>query len=128
MSIGYSVTGGLVETFLLGKVTFREMSAAIEVAKSHPALRRPWRLLIDASEVSALPERGEFPAIAAMFAALKPDLDGDCAIVVPQDNASYLLGVALRAQAAQHGIDLGVYRDRETAMAWLKGTAIDGGH
>jgi hypothetical protein len=120
MLLGYDISGRIVQAVIIGSPTFREVQAMMEAAFSDPRLARPGRLLVDATEAHVATSEAELRDAAARLASFRPALNRRCAIVVC-DEVGYAQASMLSAYAAWGDVDVRVFRDCNSAVAWLDG-------
>jgi hypothetical protein len=120
MLLGYDVSGRIAQAVVIGSPTFRELQAMMEAAFSDPRLSGPGRLLIDARRAQLALSEDELRDAAARLGSFRPRLNRRCAIVVC-DEVGYAQASMLSAHAAWGDVDVRVFRDCGSAVAWLEG-------
>jgi len=112
-------TQKVIHTKCIGEVTFKEVLDHFEALERDPECRDSLSVLLDATEMTSIPESGHFRTTSHELGRIRDRVRFDaCAIVVSTD---VFLGMAhvFKAYTSEHFRITRVFRTLDEAEAWL---------
>ena len=122
MGVEYRMQGGVLMMSFSGQYTPEDVTEGFLAALKDPACPTPVPLLVDVSGSDSLATRpaAEIKRVAKFLGPYTDRIGGRCAVVAPAD-VQFGLSQMGSVHTEQVGVTSRVFRNREDALAWLKG-------
>ncbi len=118
MPYSYKIEDGIVFTKVTGEVAVEELSEFSRTWLADPDLPSP--LLVCREEVDLDYLTAEVVKGSAKFASTLNIPDGSRLALVVDSDVAYGMSRVYEARTAELGFDIGIFRDRDEAIKWLR--------